>query len=447
VLLSAALASEIPVNSASTPSTFAALGLSPAALDSLARAGYVEPTPVQTLAIPPAVAGKDVIACAATGTGKTAAFVLPIIERLAGRPGTKALVLAPTRELVMQTTDYLAKFGESRGVRGVEIVGGLGMQPQVDGLRRGPSVIVATPGRLIDHLERGSARLEGIEVLVLDEADRMLDMGFKPQLDRILAKVPRRRQTMLYSATMGADVAAFARACLVDPVKVEIVKSGTVAARAEQQVFFVPMHSKTDLLLELLKQDESTTLVFMRTKHRADRLAKQLHRAGHRVSAIHGGRSQGQRSTALDGFKSGRYRVLVATDVAARGIDVEEIGHVVNFDLSRNPEDHVHRVGRTARAGAGGRATSFCAPEEGGLLAAIERFTRTSIARAKTPEHLMNRPAPAPHAPRPSAPPRREHVRVAAERRPETERHAAPHRFGPRRGNHVPWHLRDRRGR
>jgi len=429
------------LNLHSTPSLFAALGLSPTALDSLSKAGYEKPTPVQEQAIPPALAGRDVVGCAATGTGKTAAFLLPIVERLAGRPGTRALVLAPTRELVLQIGEHLAMFGRARGVTGVEVVGGLGMQPQVQGLRQGRGVIIATPGRLIDHLERGSARLEGIEILVLDEADRMLDMGFKPQLDRILARVPRKRQTMLFSATMGGDVGSFARACLVDPVKIEVAKSGTVAARAEQLVYFVPQASKADLLLDLLGKDDASTLVFTRTKHRADRLAKSLFRAGHRVSAIHGGRSQGQRSTALDGFKSGRYRVLVATDIAARGIDVVEIGHVVNFDLSRNPEDHVHRVGRTARASASGRATSFCSPEENGLLREIERFTRTSIPRARTPENLAKAPTP------PASPAPREHVAVAAERRPETERHTSPSPFAPRRGHHVPWHLRNRGGR
>jgi ATP-dependent RNA helicase RhlE len=458
------------------PSAFAPLGLSPASLESLARAGYSAPTPIQAQAIPPGLAGKDIIGCAATGTGKTAAFLLPIIERLRGQRGARALILAPTRELVIQIADHLEKLG--RGTTFVEIVGGVGFQPQTVGLREGRTVVIATPGRLIDHMERGNARLEQIEVLVLDEADRMLDMGFKPQLDRILARVPKQRQTMLFSATMAGEVAGFARACLSNPVKVEIVKSGTMAARAEQKVYFVPQQAKTDLLLALLAQDDLSTLVFTRTKHRADRLAKVLHRAGHKVSAIHGGRSQGQRQTALDGFKSGRYRVLVATDIAARGIDVEEIGHVVNLDISRNPEDHVHRVGRTARAEKSGRASSFCSPEEAGLLRAIEKFTRTQIPRGETPKDLT--PFKAPPAP-PKFAPDNGLVPVETEKRDEAPRethhrphprrphhphshsnghetrhgegaangHGGPHSQGPSHGHRArrpaPWHLRERR--
>jgi ATP-dependent RNA helicase RhlE len=439
------LSLENPVNSPSSPSLFAPLGLSETSLAALAKAGYTTPTPVQTLAIPPALAGKDVIGCAATGTGKTAAFLMPIIERLQGRPGTRALILAPTRELVIQIADHLEMLG--RGTTFVEIVGGLGMEPQTRGLREGRTVVIATPGRLIDHLERGNARLEKVEVLVLDEADRMLDMGFKPQLDRILARVPRERQTMLFSATMAGEVQQFARACLRDPVRIEIAKSGTMAARAEQKVYLVSQQSKTDLLLALLAQDDLSTLVFTRTKHRADRLAKALHRAGHKVSCIHGGRSQGQRQTALDGFKQGRYRVLVATDIAARGIDVEEIGHVVNLDLSRNPEDHVHRVGRTARAEKSGRASSFCSPEETSLLRAIEKFTRTAIPRGELPRDLSTFKAPPPP---PRFAPDNGLVPVEDEKPAESREprhpHAPPSAQRPRRN--LPWHLRDgRRGR
>ncbi len=427
------------------PSSFDTLGLSPAALGAIEAAGYTTPTPVQLLAIPPALRGKDVIACAATGTGKTAAFVLPIVERLAGRRGTRALVLAPTRELVQQIAEHVHQFGRVRGVRCVEIVGGLGMEPQVRGLREGFEVIVATPGRLIDHLERGSAKLDGIEILVLDEADRMLDMGFKPQLSRILARLPKRRQTMLYSATMGKEVAEFARAALHEPVRVEIVKSGTVAERAEQRVYLVPNESKTSLLLRLLDEDDASTLVFTRTKHRADRLTKQLHRAGHNVARIHGDRSQSQREAALAGFKTGKVRILVATDIAARGIDVEEIGHVVNYDLSRVADDHVHRVGRTARASASGRASSFCSPEETGLLREIEKFTRTSIPRMPLPGSVDAPPRPAapvrPRHPAPSdAPPPVEHVRGDSGLVPN-QPPRAPH-AGPRPGRDIPWHLR-----
>jgi ATP-dependent RNA helicase RhlE len=368
----------------STP-TFAALNLSADTLRALARAGFEQPTPIQAQAIPPALSGRDVIGTAATGTGKTAAFLLPIIDRLAGKGGTRALVLAPTRELAVQIGEELARFGGSRNVRGAVVIGGVGMGAQAEALRRQAQVVIATPGRLVDHLQQGSARLDGLEVLVLDEADRMLDMGFKPQLDRILARLPKKRQTLLFSATMGGEVADFARAHLVDPARVEVVRSGTTAARAEQLVFHAGQHEKLALLLALLERDDATTLVFTRTKRRADRVWKGIGRAGHKVARIHADRSQAQRRMALDGFKDGTYRVLVATDIAARGIDVAEIGHVVNFDLPHVPEDYVHRVGRTARAAASGRASSFSSPEEQPQLAAIERLVRAPIPRAEVP--------------------------------------------------------------
>jgi ATP-dependent RNA helicase RhlE len=371
--------------SGSPSPSFSDLSLSPESLRALDAAGFEHPTPVQARAIPPAIAGKDVIGTAATGTGKTAAFLLPIIERLAGKPGTRALVLAPTRELALQIGEELVRFGRGRGVRGAVVIGGVGMGAQTEALRKGPEIVIATPGRLVDHLQQGTARLSGIEVLVLDEADRMLDMGFKPQLDRILARVPRRRQTLLFSATMGAEVSEFARAHLTDPVRVEVTRSGTTAARAEQQVFHAGQHEKLALLLALLARDDVTTLVFTRTKRRADKVWKGVGRAGHKVARIHADRSQAQRRMALDGFKDGTYRVLVATDIAARGIDVAEIGHVVNFDLPHVAEDYVHRVGRTARAAASGRASTFTSPEERELLSAIERLTRAPIPRADVP--------------------------------------------------------------
>ena len=364
---------------------FSDLGLSQHALKAVSDAGYITPTPIQAKAIPPALQGKDVIGCAATGTGKTAAFVLPIVERLAGKSGTRALVLAPTRELALQIGEELARFGASRSVRGATIIGGISMRGQLNALRARPTVIIATPGRLIDHMGQGTARVDGIEVLVLDEADRMLDMGFKPQLDRILAKLPKTRQTMLFSATMAGEVAAFARTHLRDPVRVEVTPSGTTATRATQQVFLATQNEKSALLLALLENDADSTLVFTRTKRRADRLAKSLERCGHKVARIHADRSQAQRRQALDGFKSGSYRVLVATDIAARGIDVADIGHVVNFDLPHVAEDYVHRIGRTARASASGRATSFVAAEELPLLKGIERLTRNNIKRSPIP--------------------------------------------------------------
>ena len=363
---------------------FDALGLSPASLGALARAGYAHPTPVQQQAIPPALAGRDVIACAATGTGKTAAFVLPTVDRLHGKSGIVALVLAPTRELAVQITRHAQRCAGARGLSVATLIGGVDNATQVRELA-GANFLVATPGRLIDHLRQGTLSLAAVEVLVLDEADRMLDLGFKPQLTRILARCPKQRQTLLLSATMGAEVEAFAKLALKDPVRVEVAPSGTTARGAAQVVFEVPAHEKTALLLTLLSQDEESTLVFTRTRQKADKLTRALLRADHRVERIHSDRTQAQRKFALEGFRAGRFRVLIATDIAARGIDVAGIGHVVNYDLPRVPEDYVHRVGRTARASATGRASSFAAPDEAQWLRAIEEFTRAAVPRAEVP--------------------------------------------------------------
>jgi ATP-dependent RNA helicase RhlE len=367
--------------------SFADLKLSEKTLHALDRAGFEAPTPIQAQAIPPALSGKDVIGVAATGTGKTAAFLLPIIERLSARtapPGPRALVLAPTRELALQIAEQLERFGKARHVRGAVVIGGVGMGNQSAQLRD-HEVIIATPGRLVDHLQQGSAKLDKIEILVLDEADRMLDMGFKPQLTRILQRLPRMRQTLLFSATVGGEVAEFARASLREPVRVEVVRSGTTAERAEQRLFMAGQEEKLPLLLALLELDDLSTLVFTRTKRRADKVWKALQRCGHKAARIHADRSQAQRRMALDGFKDGSYRVLVATDIAARGIDVAEIGHVVNFDLPHVPEDYVHRIGRTARMAASGRASSFAAPDEQEQLRGIEKLTRKAIPRAEVP--------------------------------------------------------------
>jgi ATP-dependent RNA helicase RhlE len=366
-------------------SSFADLNLSPEALKSVSSAGFAHPTPIQTLAIPPGLAGKDVIGVAATGTGKTAAFLLPIIERLAGKSGTRALVLAPTRELALQIGEELDRLARHRRVRGGVVIGGVGMGDQSQAFRERREVIIATPGRLIDHLSQGTAQLGQIEILVLDEADRMLDMGFKPQLTRILARVPRNRQTLLFSATMGSEVADFARQHLKNPTRVEVARSGTTAARVEQQVFLASQQEKLPLLVTLLAEDDLSTLIFTRTKRRADKVAKSLARQGHKVTRIHADRTQGQRRQALDGFKNGTYRILVATDIAARGIDVAEIGHVVNFDMPHVPEDYVHRIGRTARMAASGLASSFASPEEAPLLRGIEKLIRGQIARTELP--------------------------------------------------------------
>ena len=369
--------------------TFAEFGLSPRLLAALDKAGFEAPTPIQAQAIAPALAGRDVIGLAATGTGKTAAFLLPLLEHMARKPHhhqrkTRALVLAPTRELALQIYEEARRFGGDQ-IRAAVVIGGVGMGPQVEAFRRGVEIVIATPGRLNDHLDRGAAKLDAIDHLVLDEADRMLDMGFRPQLDRILAHVPKQRQTMLFSATMGTEVAQFAQKHLKDPVRVEVARSGATAERASQQVFLVGQEEKIALLLALLEQDALSTLVFTRTKRRADRLGKALSRGGHAVAVIHADRSQGQRKRAMDDFRSGQARVLVATDIAARGIDVADIGHVVNFDLPSVPEDYVHRIGRTARADASGRATSFASPEEHDMLRGIEKLTRRSVTRAAVP--------------------------------------------------------------
>ena len=355
---------------------FHALGLSEALLQDLAAAGFSSPTPIQAQAIPPALAGRDVIGCAQTGTGKTAAFVVPLVERLAllqkGQP--QALILAPTRELALQTLTTIERLGRSRRVSATVIVGGADMQAQVRGLRQRPHILVATPGRLLDHMWNGTILLSSIKILVLDEADRMLDMGFAPQINQILDALPEERQTLLFSATLPTDVARLVQASVKNPVRVMVTPSATAANGVTQAVHHTSHDAKADLLLSLLRADKDTALVFTRTKHRADRLGRLLGSAGHRVAVLHGDRSFSQRRGALEGFKRGTFRVLVATDIAARGIDVANIGHVINFDLPNCSEDYVHRIGRTARMNTTGRATSFVTREDHQQLRDIERL-------------------------------------------------------------------------
>ncbi len=363
---------------------FHALGLSEALLHDLAKAGFVSPTPIQEQAIPPALAGRDVIGCAQTGTGKTAAFVIPIIERLAllpkGQP--QALILAPTRELALQTLATVEKLGRSHHISATVIVGGADMQAQVRGLRQRPDVLVATPGRLLDHMWNGTIMLSSMKMLVLDEADRMLDMGFAPQITQILDALPEQRQTFLFSATLPADLARLVQASVNNPVRVMVAPSATTAEGVTQALHHTSHADKSDLLLSLLKADQATALVFTRTKHRADRLGRLLGRAGHRVAVLHGDRSLSQRRAALEGFRRGAVRVLVATDIAARGIDVANIGHVINFDLPNCPEDYVHRIGRTARMKTTGRATSFVTSEDRRQLQDIERLLGHAVPLA-----------------------------------------------------------------
>jgi len=368
----------------SVHTNFHALGLSEALLKDLAQAGFTSPTPIQEQAIPPALAGRDVIGCAQTGTGKTAAFVIPMVERLAALPKgqPQALILAPTRELALQILTTIDKLGRSRRVSATVIVGGADMQAQLRGLRQRPEILVATPGRLLDHMWNGTISLTAIKMLVLDEADRMLDMGFAPQINQILDALPEDRQTLLFSATIPADLSRLVQASVNNPVQVMVSPSATTADGVTQAVHHTSHDAKGDLLLSLLGEEKDTVLVFTRTKHRADRLGRMIGSVGHKVAVLHGDRSLSQRRAALEGFKRGTFRVLVATDIAARGIDVANIGHVVNFDLPNCPEDYVHRIGRTARMKTTGRATSFVTGEDHQQLRDIERLLGHTVPLA-----------------------------------------------------------------
>ena len=368
---------------------FTQLNLNPALLKAIKELGFVRPTQIQAEAIPPAVKGRDVIACAQTGSGKTAAFLLPILHRLLDRPRrtTKALILAPTRELAAQILEDLNALAVHTPVTGAAVYGGVSMGPQEHAFRSGVDIIVATPGRLMDHMRSGYARLNHIEHLVLDEADRMLDMGFLPEIRRIIGKLPVRRQTLLFSATLPQPIVVLAGEMLRDPVSIQTQRQATPAAGITQAVYPVPQELKPALILDLLRKKTMTqALIFTRTKHRANRLADYLANAGIRAERIHGNRSQAQRTAALAGFKNGTFPVLVATDIAARGIDVDALGHVVNFDVPQAPDDYIHRVGRTGRAEASGEAFTFVAPQEEGDLNAIERAIGRRLPRVTVPD-------------------------------------------------------------
>ena len=367
---------------------FSHLHLHPSLLRGLKDLGFPRPTPIQAEAIPPALAGKDLLASAMTGSGKTAAFLLPILHKLIARPRgtTRALVLTPTRELAAQILEDLNDLAVHTPISAAAIFGGVGMGPQAHAFRSGVDVIVGTPGRLLDHFRAPYAKLAGLEFLVLDEADRMLDMGFLPDIRRVLRHLPTRRQTLFFSATMPPPIGELAREMLHDPAMISLQRHVIPAVGITQAVYPVPQHLKPALLVTLLKQDVHDALVFTRTKHRADRLAKHLVQQGLRAERIHGNRSQAQRTAALAGFKNGKYQVLVATDIAARGIDVVELGHVVNFDVSAVPDDYIHRVGRTARAEATGSAFTFVSPEEENDLRAIERAIGRRLPRVTVPD-------------------------------------------------------------
>jgi ATP-dependent RNA helicase RhlE len=368
---------------------FSSLKLHPDLLRGIHDLGFAKPTPIQADAIPPALAGRDLLACAMTGSGKTAAFLLPILHGLIGkkRGTTRALVLAPTRELAGQILQELNDLAVHTPITGAAIFGGVGMGPQEHALRSGVDVIVATPGRLLDHLKAPYAKLGGLEYLVFDEADRMLDMGFIPDIRRILKFLPPRRQTLFFSATMPGPIQTLTKELLRDPITINLERKAAPAVGITQAVYPVAQDLKSGLLLTLLQRNiMREALVFTRTKHRANRLYETLAKNGVSVERIHGNRSQNQRTDALDGFKRGRYRVLVATDIAARGIDVEALGHVVNFDVPVVPEDYIHRVGRTARAEQTGEAFTFVAPEEEGDLRAIERAISHRLPRVIVPD-------------------------------------------------------------
>jgi len=365
---------------------FSELGLAPAQLSACESLGYNTPTPIQRQAIPIILSGRDVIGCAETGTGKTAAFLLPIIQRLSAsfRPGLRVLVLAPTRELALQIDENYRALNQVKTNRSVIAIGGANIRTQLAQLRRGAAVLIATPGRLLDLIERGAVGLSTIEVLVLDEADRMLDMGFWPAIRRVLSLLPTTRQTLLFSATMSSSMEQLARSTTKDPEFVEVSTRGRVVTLVEQVAYQVPLESKTVLLLELLeKQPErfERVLIFTRTRRGAERLSHVLQARDHRVKRIHADRTQSQREEALRAFSDGRARVLVATDIAARGLDIDAVSHVINYDVPAAPEDYVHRVGRTGRAGSHGQAISMVAPADESAMRAIERLTGQTVKR------------------------------------------------------------------
>jgi ATP-dependent RNA helicase RhlE len=418
---------------------FTTLGLGSKLTQSLKEKGYVEPTPIQAKAIPIILSGRDVIGVAQTGTGKTAAFVLPLLERLSvAQPERRmrVLVIAPTRELVVQIEENIRAYGRHLHLRYATIFGGVGEGPQIQALKRGVDLVVATPGRLIDLMEQRHVDFNALQVLVLDEADRMLDMGFLPSIRRIVAATPPARQTLLFSATMSKEIEKITKELLTTPALVEIGARSTPAEAVTQWVVEVSMASKVPALIHLLKDAAlESVLVFSRTKHGADRIAKKLEAVGIRTATLHSNRTQGQRLAALKRFKSGEVRVLIATDIAARGIDVDGISHVINFDFPPQPEDYVHRIGRTGRMQAIGDAISFVTYDDADNLRRLERFLGRGITRRKLEGFVANTP----HPTSPSA------ERVAPRATGDKSRHQRPR--GPRSGSFGPKRFGQRRSR
>jgi len=371
--------------------SFTDLNLIAPILEAVQAEGYATPTPIQGEAIPKVLAGRDLLACAQTGTGKTAAFALPILQRLAGTSSReiRALILTPTRELASQIGDSFTNYGRGLGLRNTVIFGGVGQGPQETAIRKGVDIVVATPGRLLDLMEQRLVRFQSLEIFVLDEADRMLDMGFIHDVKRVIAALPKKRQTLFFSATMPPEISRLASQILTDPARVEVTPVASTAEKIAQALFQVPENQKTALLIHLLGDATAKrVLVFTRTKRDANRVAESLLAAGIGAAAIHGNKSQGARERALEGIKTGETRVLVATDIAARGIDIDQVTHVYNYDIPNIPESYVHRIGRTARAGHAGIAVSFCSPQERAYLADIEKLIRKRLTLIGTPPGL-----------------------------------------------------------
>lgn len=366
------------------PSGFYGLGIAPNILAILDKLNLTVPTPIQEQSIPQAIDGKDLIGIAQTGTGKTLAFGVPMLQ--AALRGKQGLVVLPTRELALQVHDVFQKIGTSLNIRSAVLIGGESIGRQIQALRRNPHIVIGTPGRIIDHLEQKTVSLKSVAMLVLDEADRMLDMGFAPQLKRILAVLPRERQTMLFSATMPREIVNIAQSYMKLPIRVEIAPSGTTVDKVTQELFFVQKHDKPRLLEKILGEYHGSVLVFSRTKFGAKRISASIRSLGHTSAELHSNRSLSQRKEALEGFKNGKYRILVATDIAARGIDVQGIELVLNYDLPQSSEDYVHRIGRTARAGGTGHAISFATPDQRGDIRDIERLIKTTLPLSALPE-------------------------------------------------------------
>ena len=370
-------------------SNFMSLGIAPRLLQILDQHKFVIPTQIQAKAIPICVEGKDIIGIAQTGTGKTLAFCLPMLQRLAAQPNGMGLVLVPTRELALQVFETFQKIGQPFHMRSAVLIGGASMNNQITALRKKPRVIIATPGRLLDHMEQRTVDLKKVSILVLDEADRMLDMGFAPQIERVLRAVPQDRQTLLFSATMPTEIVRMAKAHMKLPLSVEIAPAGTASERITQELFIVKKEYKSKLLQKILGQYHGAVLVFSRTKVSARYISRAIREMGHQAAEIHSDRSLGQRREALEGFKTGKYRVLVATDIAARGIDVKGIELVVNYDLPDEAENYIHRIGRTGRAGHEGHAVSFATPDQGLEVRRIEQLMRSALPISEHPEIPM----------------------------------------------------------